>query len=299
MAQEFKTGVGRIVWGNPAKPQIKKYQDGPDKGKPVLKDGQPVHQWAFGVAFPKAEFQAAIYPYMHAEMSTGFPNGAPPKFAWKFVDGDGIDSNGQPFAAREGYAGCYVLTVATEAFAPPIYKYQNGSYAQLPADGIKTGDYVVCAIKTVLNVPADRTRVPSLYVNPVAIEHVGYGKEIQNGPDAAKLFGGATYQLPPGASAQPVAPSGGLGMPGTVPQPGMMAAPQMQQSVAMPGMVAPVQPVMQAQMPAPAHDFVQNAGMQMPAVMPGMVAPQIPGAVAPTQPTMPGMMPGMVMPGNG
>ena len=262
MGTEIITGVGRIVWGNPAKPQIKK---DPQTKQPVLRDGQQVNQWVFGVAFPKAEFEQMIWPAMAKESAQGYPNGTPQHFAWKYNDGDGVDSNGQPFNSREGYAGHYVLTVSTEAFAPPIYKLMNGAYVQLQPDQIKTGHYVVLALNIVVNVPTNRTHTPSLYINPVAIEHVGYGQEIHNGPDAQQLFGGSQYQLPAGASQTPVA-SGGAGMPGTGQQPPM-------------GQPAPQQP--------PANDFVQNAGHQG---MPG----QQPPAQNTGQPAMPGnMQPGM------
>jgi len=302
MGTEIKTGVGRIVWGNPAKPQIKK--DVQTK-QPVLRDGQQVQQWVFGVAFPKAEFEQMIWPAMAKESAQGYPNGAPQHFAWKYNDGDGVDSNGQPFNSREGYAGHYVLTISTEAFAPPVYKLVNGAYVQLQPDQIKTGDYVVLALNIVVNVPTNRTHTPGLYINPVAIDHVGYGQEIHNGPDAQQLFGGSQYQLPAGASQTPVA-SGGAGMPGTGQQPPMgQPAPQQppmgQQPPQQPpmgqpapqqppmGQPAPQQPPMgqPGTMPPPANDFVQNAGNQ---VMPG----QQPPAQNTGQPAMPGnMQPGM------
>ncbi len=290
MAVEIKTQVGRIVWGNPAKAQIKKYQEGPQKGQPVLKDGVPVNQWAFGVAFPKAEFQRDIWPAMAQEAANGYPNGTPQKFAWKYQDGDGIDSNGQPFNKREGYAGCYVLTVSTEAFAPPIYKWAGSSYVQLQPNEIKTGDFVALALTVKLNIPTDRTRTPSLYINPLGIEFVAYGQEIQNGPDPMALFGGQQRQLPPGASATPIAPNNNIGMPGTnnpasmqpqpsgmpgqmpMQQPGMMPnGPQMQPGAPQPGYQQP-QPGY-----TPPHDPRFTGGPQpgqMPMQQPGMMQPQ-------------------------
>ena len=292
MGTEIITGVGRIVWGNPAKPQIKK--DVQTK-QPVLRDGQQVQQWVFGVAFPKAEFEQMIWPAMAKESAQGYPNGAPQHFAWKYNDGDGVDSNGQPFNSREGYAGHYVLTISTEAFAPPVYKLVNGAYVQLQPDQIKTGDYVVLALNIVVNVPTNRTHTPGLYINPVAIDHVGYGQEIHNGPNAQQLFGGSQYQLPAGASQTPVA-SGGAGMPGTGQQPPMgqqppQQPPMGQQPPQQPpmGQPAPQQPPMgqPGTMPPPANDFVQNAGHQG---MPG----QQPPAQNTGQPAMPGnMQPGM------
>jgi hypothetical protein len=322
MSVDLKTPVGRIVWGNPGKATIKKDQ----KGQPVLKDGKPVEQWAFGLAIPKADFQQHVWPLMAQEAATGYPQGVPPQFSWKYKDGDtGIDRSGKPYNQREGYAGCYVLTITTESFAPPIFKLQqNGTYAQLTGDQIKTGDFAACALSFKVNVPTDRTHTPGLYVNPVAIDHVGYGQPIFNGPDAATLFGGATYQLPPGASAMPVAAAGAPGMPGTMqpaPQPGGM--PGMMPMQPQPGQMQPQQPVYQQPMqpapqpqyqpqpgqmmqpapqpggmPAPAPDFTQNAGMpvyQQPMQQPvyQQPAPMPNGAMMMPQPgQMPGMMPG-------
>lgn len=251
MQEGVKTGVGRIVWGNPGKAQIKKIQEGPDKGKPVMKDGNPVYQWAFGVAFPKAEFQQLVWPFMLQEAMSGYPNGVPGKFAWKYVDGDGVDSEGKPFNTREGYAGCYILSVSTEAFAPPIYKWNGSTYQQLSGDQIKCGDFVTLTLNLKLNIPQQSTRVPSLYVNPVGILHVGYGQEIQRGGDPTQMFGQQPqqYALPPGASATPLAPNTTTTMPGampnTMPGGGMQMQPQHN-----PGMM---QPNMQMQ-PAPMHN---------------------------------------------
>ena len=141
MAVELMTPVGRIVWGHPSKPQPKKDQR---TGQPVMKaDGSgPAQQWAFGLAIPKDQFIAAVWPVMDAEAKTIYPNGTPGNFSWKYKDGDGVDSKGQLYSAREGYAGCYVLTISTEAFAPSIFKLENGTYRQLQPEEIKCGDYV-------------------------------------------------------------------------------------------------------------------------------------------------------------
>jgi hypothetical protein len=267
-----ETPVGRIVWGHPMRPQIKKDQT---TKQPVLKDGQQVNQWAFGVAIPKQEFGSIIWPVMDMERQMIYPNGAPPKFAWKYQDGDGIDSNGKPFNTREGYAGCYVLTVSTEAFQPPVFKWNGQRYEDVPPEGIKCGDYVVLNIDIKGHIPKSQTHTPGLYVNPNGIMLVGYGSEIFNGPDAETMFGAAPkqYQLPPGASLTPVASNGGVampGMPGQQPQMGMpgqqpqMGMPGQQPQMGMPGQQP--QMGMPGQQPQyqPAHDFVQNATGQMP-----------------------------------
>ena len=302
--------TGRIVWGHPGKAQPKKQQDGPNKGQPVLKqDGTPVLQYSFGLAIPKyatlvaqgatpemlqTAFDVAVWPAMDAEIKTGYPNGVPPRFAYKYQDGDGIDSKGQPFNQREGYAGCYVLAITTE-IAPPLYQWDaaSGKYLQIEAERIKCGDYVRVGLNLKVNV-ATGTNTPSIYVNPTAVQFVGYGSEIRNGPDAVAIFGQqGQVALPPGASAVPMAGGGNVGMPG------------------MPGAGAPAgypapqgQPMAPAGYPAPAHDFVQNAGMQpqpqmqqpqgQPMAPQGY--PQQPGYAPAPQGYAPGPQPGMMPP---
>ncbi len=314
MPTEVQTPVGRIVWGNPGKAQTKKIQEGPQKGQPVMKDGVPVTQWVFGIAIPKDQF-GPVWAAMSAEAATGFPNGVPNKFAWKYNDGDGPDNAGQPFSLREGYAGCYILNISTEAFAPPIYKYVNGGYVQMQPNEIKTGDYISVALNLKVNVSTTPSRSSSLYVNPVAINFVGYGQEIQNTADPMALFKGQQHQLPPGASMTPQAPTNAPGMPNTAPQmhPPQHQAPQ--QNYAPPPMhtapppmhhappqnYAPPGPPQQNYAPpqnyqapppggpsyAPAPDFVHNAG-QPPAYQPPPGPPQNYAPPGPPQQNGPG-----------
>ena len=249
MPTECKTPVGRIVYGNPGKPQHKTDQ----KGVKILKDGQPINQWSFGVAFSKADFERDIWPAMAAEIASGFPNGTPPQFAMKYKDGDtGIDRNGKPLRDRDGYAGCYVLSISTEAAPPSIFKLNDrGTYDQFDPAGIKTGDYIALGINFVVNVPTDRTHTPSLYVNPLAIIFVGYGQPIVSAAavDPNAMFGGQTFALPPGASAAPIAGTPVAGMPGmggpTAPAPlpgGMQGTPAPMAPPAAPAPVAPPPP---------------------------------------------------------
>jgi hypothetical protein len=216
MATTLLTPVGRIVWGNPAKPRIKK----DDKTKhPILRDGKQVEQWAFGVAFEKSVFNTQIWPAMMAEAQTVYPQGFPPAFSWKFKDGDTVDRAGKPYSAREGYAGCFVLGISTEAFAPPIYRYENNAYRQINPDEIKCGDYVALNLNIKANKPVDVSHTPGLYINPNGIELVGFGTEIVSaGADANEMFGAAgqrqAHALPPGASAAPVSSApANVGMP--------------------------------------------------------------------------------------
>jgi len=265
MSQQIVTPVGRIVWGHPNKGEIKKDQK---TKQPVIRDGQQVQQWVFGLAIPKNDFIEHVWPAMQATAAEVYPSGVPSNFSWKYKDGDSIDNKGKPYSDRDGYAGCYVLTISTEAFAPQVYKQENGSYRQMQPEEVKTGDYVAVNVNFVGNKPSNPTHTPGLYVNPNGIVHVGYGAEIVSaGGDPDELFAGAQFALPAGASAQPVAPAA---MPAMMPQ---QAAP-LPAPAMMPQQAAPL--------PAPATDFVQNAGM-----MPQQAAPSL-GQATPL-PLMPGM----------
>lgn len=248
--ENLVTPPGRVVWGNPAKTSIKKDQN---TNLPIIKDGKQVEQWAFGVAFQKHEFNQFVLPYMQQEAATAYPNGVPQKFSWKYKDGDGVDGAGKLYSTREGYAGHCVLTVATEAFAPPIYKFENGAYRQIAPEEIKTGDYVVLNLNMKVNVPTNPSHTPGLYINPNGIELVGYGAAILQSANPDEMFGGRQYQLPPGASATPIAGNHGVGMP----IPNVATAP-----IAAPMAYQPQPPMAPAgaPLPPPAYDFVQNAG---------------------------------------
>jgi len=300
MSKEILSPPGRIVWGNPGKARAKTDSK---TGQPVLKDGQPVQQWVFGLAIPKEEFQAHVWPAMAEEIATGFPQGTPPNFSFKYKDGDGVDHKGVPFSNREGHAGCMILTVATESFAPPIFKLnpQSGQYDQWPAEQIKTGDYVRVSLSMKVNVPTNPTHTPGIYVNPQGVEFLGYGEEIHNGPDAQGMFGGQAAALPQGASATPLASTQAPGMP--IPQPAAAPLAPVQPAAAP---LAPVQPAAaplapvpgQVAMPAPAQNFVPQQPAPLAPVAPvaAPLAPVAPVAaplapVAPVAAPIPGAMP--------
>lgn len=295
---EFNTPVGRIVWGHPLKPQKKT----DDNNQPVLKDGVQVQQWSFGVAFVKAEFEAQVWPYLHAEAAKGYPQGVPPKFSYKYVDGDdpnpvwNKDKQGKPRNQRPGHAGHYVLTINTEFQAPNVVRFDNGVYREVGPDQIKCGDYV--AMTLIAKWHAGQS--PGLYINPGLVVHAFEGDAISNGGidvDPTQAFGAAPqFAMPAGARPLGAPAPVGTGMPGAMPpaaapaaQPGQMAAPATAPGM-MPGApsAAPSPGGMPGQMPPPAHDFVQNAGMPaaapQPGQMPGMMPQAAPGG-------MPGMMP--------
>ena len=284
---EITTPLGRIVWGDPIKPHHKTDND----NKKVFDDeGKPVMEISFGVAIPKADFQAHVWPAMAAEAAKGYPNGIPGNFAWKWTDGDAIDNKGKSYSDRDGYGGCYVLSVSTRFEAPPVMIYRDGAYYQV--DKIKRGDYVQVNLTFVVNMPKNATYKPSLYVNPKMTLLCYEGDEIKGGEaaDPTQAFGAAPQQYAPPVGARPVGmapqqmqpdmgqPQMGQPMQQPAMQPQMQQQPamqpQMQQQPAMqpqmqqqPAMQPQMQQPMQAGgMAPPATDFVQNAGM--PGTMP-------------------------------
>jgi hypothetical protein len=305
--------VGRLVWGSVSEKRQKRDNT---TNQPVIgQDGQPVMQISFGVAYPKADFQQHMWPTMSQEIATAYPNGVPGRFAYKYADGDGVDSKGVPYNQREGYAGCIVLAYTSYLpNPPPLFKFnpQTGGYDQIPAEAVKCGDYI--AVGTTFKcVPAVGTNTPSVYVNPDGVEFVGYGPPIisQGSFDPKACFGGQPRALPPGASATPLQAPGAPGMPGPAgyppqapqqpyagpAQPGYGHPPQPQYAAPPPAYapppMAPAQapggyPPQQPGLPPPAHDFVPNA-MGQPASQPGYAPPPMapapaPGGYPPQQP---------------
>lgn len=326
---QFNSSVGRIVWGHP----MKLVPRTDIQNKPIMKDdGTPAMCVNFGLAIPKAQFLANEWPQMAAEAAKGYPNGVPSNFSWKMKDADTEkDSNGNPLSAKEGYAGCYILTVTSNTgFPPAVYKFNGSTYDQMTADQIKCGDWISVALHVQLNIPAQRTHTPSLYINPQAIEFVAYDKEIISaGISPMQAFGGRQHQLPPGASLTPVGGAGGgvqmpgvgggmpgapAGMPGQPPMgaPGGYQQPPMQpqqmqqpvQQYQQPPMQPQYAPQQPGQLPPPAPDFVQQAGMQpggypqpqQPQQMPGNGMP--PQYAAPGTPPAPMQAPGYPVPGQ-
>lgn len=247
------TPVGRIVWGNPLKgrPKIDNRTN-----QPVLdKTGQPVTEWAFGLAIDKQQ-AGEISNVMGTEAASIYPQGAPQNFSWKYKLDTDVDQNGVSYGVREGYPGCVVYAITTQ-IAPRVVRLVGGAHVDM-TDGVKTGDYVRVGLDIKAHPPVNGG-VPGLYINPLMVEFVGYGEEIFSGPDAATLFA-QPAQLPPGASATPVAsgpmPGGTPAGPMTQPQQTLPGTPPMQpaaQPMPQQQTIQPGQPVQ------PAHDFVQNA----------------------------------------
>lgn len=179
-------------------------------------NGQPIMEYGFGLAVPKSVLQQAgaglpgeIWSAIHEEALQLYPSRNVPKdFAYKYRDGDDPNEGG-----KEGYAG-HLIFACTTRLPIKFFRYENGQNI-LINEGIKCGDYV----NVQLLVKAQSSAKPGLYLNPLAVQFLGYGKEIVNAPSGNSIFGTQPPPLPPGASATPVAPQAGL----LVPPPGAPA----------------------------------------------------------------------------
>lgn len=320
-SQTFLTPKGRLVQGHPMEAQTKNMS-----GQPlVTKAGQPTQKFFVGVAFPKrlpngaenAEF-AQFYGLLVQAARAGFPQlftpqgqCTHPRFAWKVMDGDGVDENGKSNATKEGFAGNWVVKFSTTFPPKCFYAGMYGAHQQInDKNVIRRGYYVRVSGSVEANGDANK---PGLYVNVNMLELTEQGPEIVGGPDAAAVFGAApvaAYQAPaampgampaampggqpampgmPGAAFPGAAPAGpAYGAPAGVPGGMVPASPMMPGAPAMPGMpqmAVPPNPAFAAGPGAPAMP-----GMPAPGAMPGMpAAPQMP--VAPAVPQGPQLTP--------
>lgn len=201
--------TGRIVWVRGDLFKGKPKLDLNTRARKVNKNGEDMTDYGFGLAVPKSEMAKpdSIWAAIHEEAYRLYPSRQmPPAFAWKYKDGDGVDHNGAPFNTREGYAGHLVFGLTTSL---PIkyFRWENGAHL-LVNDGIKCGDYVNVQVSVKAHLAQGQGK-PGLYLNPQAVQFLGYGKEIINMPSAEQIFGSAMPALPPGASAMPLAPPSG------------------------------------------------------------------------------------------
>jgi hypothetical protein len=271
---------GRIVWvsGDLFKGRVKTVF-GTQQPK-LNQAGEPIIEYGFGLAVPKSALAdpvaGAIWTAMHEEAYTLYPSRQlPPSFAMKYKDGDGIDDKGQPFANREGYAG-HLIFACTTTLPIKFFRFENGQNI-LINEGIKCGDYV----NVQLNIKAHGAigqGKPGLYLNPNAVQFLGYGKEIVNMPSGDTFFGTQAPAIPQGASATPFAPQPGQMLvppPGAVPTPGApYAAPVTQQAPPPNYGVIPQQYQPQQYQQAPTAAAPQPTFAPMPAYPGQMPTPQ-------------------------
>lgn len=221
--------VGRMVGGSMYTAQAKK----DSFGKPVLKDGQPVTSYSFGVAIPKTQAQWQMEPWGQQIKAVGdaaYPGiSNSPQFAWKVVDGDSQvpnKKNKKP-CDNEGYPGNWVLWFS-QGWAPKLVN-ANGTQELTEPDAVVPGYFVQVYGSVKGNAPSP---TPGVYLNPLAIALAGYGERIAVSSIDTTAVGFGGGQLPPGASATPV------GMMSAPPAPTPPAAPN--HAVLAPPPAAPV-----------------------------------------------------------
>lgn len=243
---------GRLVQGGVS---LKPAKD--MKGNPKLdKEGKQVYVAFMGIAVPKmlpdgvtpnpkiGEYYAAFDAEARANFPHLFPNGGActhPRFANKWQDGDGVDSNGKSVATKPGFAGHWVISCETR-YVPTCYaRDSHGNLVQLPDPEkvIKKGYRVAVGVTVTGNgVEAGNSQaVPGLFVSPNIVLFVAPDTEIVSGPDPTAAFahvqgvqnvavqgvgvGGAAPGLsaPPMPGGAPVVPAGGPPMPSAAPTP--------------------------------------------------------------------------------
>lgn len=245
--------------------------------------GEQMKEFGFGLAVDKNLLQQVgegqpghIWEAMHGEADKLYPGGqVPQQFSMKYKDGDGIDHQGQPFANREGHAGHIILSLTT-SLTIKYFKFENNQNIQIN-EGIKCGDYVNVQVQVKAH-PAIGQGKPGLYLNPMAVQLLGYGTEIINAPSGDQIFGVAQPPMPTGASAVPTAanPAAQI-VPAPVPQPAAPAP--MPHHAVLPQNLQP-----QTMTPNPATVATQNmaaAPLPQPTVIPPMAPAPMPGMPAP------------------
>lgn len=235
MTTNFVSPVGRFVQGSLFELQTKNQDGTPITVKTGPNAGQPGSRSFFAVAYAKTDpLFAPFYAQMVAEAKASFPanfdaagNCTHPNFAWKLMDGDGIDQNGKKNSEKEGFAGHWIIKFGG-SFLPRVFYHGRTQ----PQDQVKDpnlcprGYYVRVVGSMKGNQPSNK---PGLYLNPDIVEVCGAGEIITSGPDATELLGGVAMALPAGAQALPGLPVAGApslpGMPAVAVAPAPMALP--------------------------------------------------------------------------
>jgi len=271
---ELLTPVGRLVQGSCFEGNTKDATGNPLVYKTGANAGQPRVDYYMAIAIPKTDPGVAeLIAKIQQAATAGFPGGEfnAPTFAWKIIDGDTVDSKGQPHANKQGFAGNFIFKFSG-GYAPKVYTAGGGEVLKDPAS-VKRGYYIRIYGSTVANMSAQQ---PGVYLNHSAVEFIGYGEEIVSGPDGAAVFGGQPAgALPAGASATPLAPATPLAQP-----------------VVAPAVMAPAAMVPGAMAPAVAQPVVAPAAAPVAAMAPAVAQPVAAAPVA-AQPH-----PGFVAPGQ-
>ncbi len=286
MAVKFVTPVGRLVQGDLYTPNTTDRKGNPLVVKTGPNKGQPATQFYFALAIEKNNPDwPAFYQLLYNEARQGYPacfdaagNIIHPRFTMKISDGDGVDADGKPNSAKEGFAGHWIVKF-TSSYACKVVKDEMLEFTK---DFAKCGHYGRVIGSASPNIGSD---VPGLYVNPEVFEWYGYGKEIQGGINAVaavQAAGRAAY-VPAGMSTVPM--GGAPAATATPPAPGTPPAAMAPPAPAAPAAMQPPAPPAPAPAAPPAnpmqHQFIQGATATPPS--PG-TPPAPPAPAAPAAP---------------
>jgi hypothetical protein len=220
------------------------------------------------------EYYAAFDAQARASFPHLFPNGgvcSHPRFAMKWQDGDGVDSNGKSVAGNEGFPGHWIIKCNTR-YAPTCVTRTANGYMPMtdPEKSIKRGYFVAVAITIDGNgvEPNNAQAVPGLFVSPNMVLLTAQGPEITSGPDPTQAFAGVQTDnsLPAPTNAAP-GPTPGLAappMPGSAPTP-TVAAPTPAAALPTPGPVAAPANLPMPGAPRPAANLPVPGGAPVPA----------------------------------
>lgn len=208
---------GRLVMGSLTEKDDKDYD-----GKAIPDEKQ---RYFFGVAVPKdapgvtelinaiwtmAATDYASVPLVMNQINQGL---AAKDFAWKIQDGDVPTydkKTGQVRQTPDYLLGCYIFKFSTQF----EFDACDNNGVQIVRGDIKVGDYVDVMFNTSVNGKMDDTA--GIYLNPLAIRRLGFGKAIVTGVSAAQAFAGRAAVAPAGATTMPTASGAmpGASMPG-------------------------------------------------------------------------------------
>ena len=258
---QLLTPVGRLVQGDCWKPQEKDAEGNPLLIKTGPNAGQPRVTYYMALAIPKGDpGYAELWGKIHAEAVRSFPTLFDPSgncsvatFAFKVTDGDSTVANrkGRKPCDNEGFSGNWILHFSG-GFAPAVFE-RGGQTPIVNSDAVKRGYF----IRIFGNVAGNgSSQMPGVYLNFNSVEFIGYGEEIQVGPDGTAFAENPAGALPPGASATPLAPTTpASGQAAVVGAPPLMPVAPPSMPVAPPSM--PVAPAPSGVVPAP--DFLNPA----------------------------------------
>ena len=211
--EEFITPVGRLVMGDcftgsdtdaDGNPRVVK--TGPNAGKPWV-------QFMIGLAIQKTdpgwpEFEQKLLTIAKSSFPGNQAANGPitnPHFAYKVIDGDSDqpNKNGVAPSSKEGYPGCWVVKF-TSGYAPTVVS-KGGQSIIFDTKAVKRGYYV----RVIGRITSNKSQQsPGVHINMSVIELIGYGEEIQTGPDYKAMVAAAPAPtLPAGVSSVPLAPS--------------------------------------------------------------------------------------------